>query len=66
MVKLSVIATRWLAATDAAIATAIGGGTTTAEAAAIRELLTLAANRKDLLFPLLRIANGAKNQIQPE
>ncbi len=66
MVKLSDIASRWLTATDAAMATAIGGGTTTAEAAALREMLGLLGNRKDLLFPLLRISGAAKNQIQPE
>lgn len=66
MVKLSVVASRWLAATDAAMATAIGGGTTTAEAAAIRQLLSTLGNRKDLLFPALKLASSAALQIQPE
>lgn len=66
IIKLSALSAQILASTDAAVATAIGGVVTADNVAALREVLTLLGNRKDLLFPLLRIANGAKNQIQPE
>ncbi len=68
MQKLSYIAP-FMTTNAAAVATAIAASptaVTAAEVAAIAEVLTLLGNRKDLLFPLLRIANGAKNQIQPE
>lgn len=67
MQKLSALSAN-ITANSAAIVTAMATPVqaTAAEVAAIAEVLLLLGRRKDLLFPLLRIANGAKNQIQPE
>lgn len=66
LIKLSALSAQILASTDAAVATAIGGAVTTANVTALRELLTNLGNRKDLLFPILKISSLADDQFQPE
>lgn len=67
MQKLSALSAN-ITSNAAAIITAMNDPVqaTAAEVAAIAELLLLLGNRKDLLFPLLKISNGAKLQIIPE
>lgn len=67
MKKLSLIAP-FMVTNAAAVVTAIAStpAMTNAEVIALAELLTILGNRKDLLFPALRISATAKDQIQPE
>lgn len=60
----SVAATR-MAANAAAVATAMAGGTTTAEAAGIADLLATLGRRNDLLIPPLLLGDQTKTQLVP-
>lgn len=62
-VGLVALATRIDAATDAAVATAIGGGTTAAEVTALRSLLNVLGGRRDLCIPPLKLTN--QNDLTP-
>lgn len=62
-VSLVALSARILAATDATVATAIGGGTTAAEVAGLRNLLDVLGGRRDLSIPPLKLTN--QNDLTP-
>jgi len=64
--KLSVFASNMATNAAGVAAAMVTVSTSAAEVTALANLLTILANRKDLLFPALAISATAKNQIQPE
>lgn len=64
--KLSAFSAQ-IPARTAAIATALAGGTTSAEVSALKELLDVLQVRKDLLLPALKLCSlSTQIQLQPE
>lgn len=64
MVSLATIASR-ITANAAAVATAIAGGTSTAEAAALGDLCLVLSQRPDLSLPPLLLGSLAKGNLSP-
>lgn len=61
-VTLTAFATTMRAAVPATVATAIGGGTTSAQVTALANLLTVMAQKPSQVLPLFSISDTAKTE----